>query len=183
MTSLFFEAWSATASNSDNKIGFAEHFSMASILPSVINPEYSLSARELSQDSNITFVEKRHVVNASKITLLKEQAISIGVKQPTCVVCVISLFWKQLFSASRSRVGIKSMPSFLLQAVNLRKKSIPPLPTNSLGNILIMSCAVIEEEVMKSLELDGLITSSRKGLHDSSKFPWKHPCHGEDCLS
>ncbi|KAM7271903.1 hypothetical protein ACFE04_031117 [Oxalis oulophora] len=121
--STFIKAWSDTSLNSDNTpaISYSD-FSMASILPA------SLSRTPYSVPPNLA-VQKRYVFDKCKISLLKEKAIREGVMDPTRVECVSSLLWKCLISAkSRFRVESTQLSSIFNQLVNLRTRSIPPLP-------------------------------------------------------
>ncbi|KAM7270685.1 hypothetical protein ACFE04_029899 [Oxalis oulophora] len=167
----FINAWSATALNYPDDVDpvcFAD-FSLPSILPAVKPsrvPKFKLSIDQ----SKLT--GKRYVFNSAKMSLLKEKAISEGVKKPTRVECVCSLLWKCLMTATRSRLGIET-PSIFIQVVNLRRRTIPPLPSNSVGNMLTTFIASREET--KITNLNDLILNLRRGLHEIAHFGWGKP--------
>ncbi|KAM7262998.1 hypothetical protein ACFE04_000681 [Oxalis oulophora] len=168
--STFINAWSATTLDYPDDVDpvcFAD-FSLPSILPAMkpsLVPQFKLSIDE----SKLTV--KRYVFSSAKMSLLKEKVISEGVKKPTRVECVCSLLWKCLMAASRSRFEIET-PSIFIQAVNLRRRTIPPLPSNSIGNMFTTFIASREET---KTNLNDLILNLRRGLHEIAHFGWGKP--------
>ncbi|XP_071724911.1 epi-neemfruitin B 7-O-acetyltransferse L7AT-like [Rutidosis leptorrhynchoides] len=159
---LFISAWSSTCSFSDDTKKFAADFSMSSAFP-------AMDLASVPQPFNLTegdFTMKRYVFDAAKIALLKKKAISEGVLQPTRVECVNSLIWKCAVAASRSRLG-DDRPSIIMQPVNLRKRIVPPLPENSIGNIFLPAVAEIEDS--DGFELQDLIANMKRGVQDASE--------------
>ncbi|KAM7271527.1 hypothetical protein ACFE04_030741 [Oxalis oulophora] len=161
--STFIKAWSAITLNPNNvdPICFAD-FSLSSNLPT-LNPS-SLPTLGISIEIESNIVLKRYVFEKSKIDQLMKKAISEGVKKPTRVECVSALLWKCLMATSRSRFGVER-PSTFIQAVNLRSRTIPPLPLNSIGNMVTS----FFETAKETTNLNDLITNLRRGLRETSK--------------
>ncbi|KAM7274452.1 hypothetical protein ACFE04_016318 [Oxalis oulophora] len=159
---LFVNSWAATTSRSDVTKTFSD-FSMSSFLP-LMDPASVTNPFEAREDQLIT-KSNRYVFDESKLALLKEKAVSQGVENPTRVECVSGLFWKCAMAASRSRLG-DERESIFMQPVNLRKRFVPPLPENSIGNIFTLALADIEDT---EIELHGFITNIRRGIQDASE--------------
>uniref|UniRef100_A0A2N9G120 Uncharacterized protein n=1 Tax=Fagus sylvatica TaxID=28930 RepID=A0A2N9G120_FAGSY len=129
--STFFQSWTATAR------GYGE----------VVLPELLIGGR--------------FVFDASKIASLKAKiASAIGQRPPTNVEIVLALIFKCAMAASMSNSG-RSVTSVLSQVVNLRKRMVPPLPENSIGNLL-WSYQVFSKD--SEIELHELVAKMRKGL-------------------
>ncbi|KAM7270736.1 hypothetical protein ACFE04_029950 [Oxalis oulophora] len=159
--STFVKAWSAITLNPNNvdPICFAD-FSLSSNLP-MVNP-YSLPNLGFSIESN--FALKRYVFDKFKMNKLMKKVINEGVKKPTRVECVSALLWKCLMATSKSRFGVER-PSTFIQTVNLRSRTIPPLPLNSIGNMV----TAFFETTKETMNLKDLITNLRRGLRESRK--------------
>ncbi|KAM7267913.1 hypothetical protein ACFE04_010079 [Oxalis oulophora] len=162
--STFIKAWSAITLNPDNvdPTCFAD-FSLSSKLP-IVNPSSSFVLNNSGSSIEPNFALKRYVFDESKMNRLKKKVISEGVKNPTRVECVSSLLWKCLMATSRSRYGVER-PSNFIQTVNLRSRTIPPLPLNSIGNMAI----TFSETTKETSNLNNLITNLRRGLRETSK--------------
>ncbi|KAM7272145.1 hypothetical protein ACFE04_031359 [Oxalis oulophora] len=153
--SVFVKAWS----NPDDNTPI--DFSLPATIPRPVDPSSLPRIDRYPVDYN--FVEKRYVLDNSKISLLKEKAISEGVKGPTRVECVTCLFWKCVIrAASKSRNEVESRPSMFMQAVNLRTRIIPPLPLNTIGNMLGSLISTCED--LTKTNLSDLIANMRKGV-------------------
>ncbi|KAK2636673.1 hypothetical protein Ddye_031465 [Dipteronia dyeriana] len=103
---------------------------------------------------------KRLVFEASKIAALKALAVSESVERPTSAESVTALIWKCALNAARSNSGV-SRPSILIRAVNIRRKIEPPLPDNSVGNLVGFYTAEKDES---ETELNGLVSELRDKL-------------------
>ena len=82
------------------------------------------------------FASRRFVLNASKISMLKTQAASTDVPQPTLVEAVTALIWKCAMAASILNRGGFKKTSALLQAVNFCTRMKHPLPENFIRNLI-----------------------------------------------
>uniref|UniRef100_A0A2N9FW37 Uncharacterized protein n=1 Tax=Fagus sylvatica TaxID=28930 RepID=A0A2N9FW37_FAGSY len=104
---------------------------------------------------------RRFVFDTSKIAILKAKiAIAIGQGPPTNVEIVLALIFKCAMAASMSKSRC-SVPSVLSQTVNLRKRMVPPLPENSIGNFLWKFLVFSKDS---EIELHELVAKMRKGL-------------------
>ncbi|KAK1574952.1 hypothetical protein Q3G72_001294 [Acer saccharum] len=103
---------------------------------------------------------KRLVFEASKVAALKALAVSESVEQPTRAESVTALIWKCALNVARSNSGV-SRPSILTRAVNIRRKIEPPLPDNSVGNLVWFYTAEKDES---ETELKGLVREIRDKL-------------------
>ncbi|KAM3690786.1 hypothetical protein ACB098_09G150100 [Castanea mollissima] len=95
---------------------------------------------------------RRFVFDATKIASLKAKTAEM----------VLALILKCVIAASKSISGGLG-PLVLSQAVNLRKRMVPPLPENSIGNF-IWEFLVFSKD--SEIELDELVAKMRKGLID-----------------
>ncbi|GFS31934.1 hypothetical protein Acr_00g0020050 [Actinidia rufa] len=71
---------------------------------------------------------------------LKAKAASSFVLNPTRVEVVSACLWKCAMAASEEKSGFKR-PSLLSHVVNLRRRISPPLPENSMGNLIWIASA------------------------------------------
>ena len=155
--STFFQSWTATA-RGHGEVVLPELLIGGSLLPprdlSILpTPKVNLLAEKCTT--------RRFVFDASKIASLKAKiASAIGQRPPTNVEIVLALIFKCAMAASMSNSG-RSVTSVLSQVVNLRKRMVPPLPENSIGN-LIWSFQVFSKD--SEIELHELVAKMRKGL-------------------
>ncbi|KAG4391224.1 hypothetical protein GLYMA_05G144602v4 [Glycine max] len=87
--------------------------------------------------SEVLFVEndavcRRFVFEASEIDSLKAIVSSHNVPNPTRVEVVSALIYKRAVSA----LGLSFKTTSFRTAVNLRNRTVPPLPEKSLGNLV-----------------------------------------------
>ncbi|KAJ4710925.1 Transferase [Melia azedarach] len=135
--------------------------------PSALLPPREFSSLMLP-DVNFTkdkCVIKRFVFDAAKIAALQTISASTGVQQPTREEAVTALIWKCATNASRSNSGYSKL-SVLSQCVNIREKIVPPLPDNSVGNLVGYFVAQKDES---DIELQGLVHELRKETQEFSK--------------
>ena len=104
---------------------------------------------------------KRFVFDASKTAALKA-IVGDKVKNPTLVEVVTALIYKCAISASRSTSG-SSKPTLLLLPVNMRKRTEPPLPENTMGNAASLF-AVSTMEGESDIELHGLVGQMKESM-------------------
>ncbi|CAN4094077.1 unnamed protein product [Withania somnifera] len=109
------------------------------------------------------FVTKRFVFNASAIDNLKAMSTSPHIKHPTKVEVVSSFIWKCLIAASKEKnCSNKRCNSLLTHIVNLRKRAVPSLPENILGNLLWLSSA--KNTTKHDMGLPDLVNQVRKSI-------------------
>ena len=75
---------------------------------------------------------RRFVFEASEIDSLKAIVSSHNVPNPTRVEVVSALIYKRAVSA----LGLSFKTTSFRTAVNLRNRTVPPLPEKSLGNLV-----------------------------------------------
>lgn len=159
----FIMAWSATA------LGFSQallpDFSASFRFPPT---DHASSFQQSSVDvKRVNCVTKRFVFYASKIAGLRTKAASAIVDQPTRAEAVTALIWRcAVAAASRSSSSLQSPKlSVLSQSVDIRKKVVPPLSDDSIGNLVGYFAAHTDET---EVELQGLVAKLRKGIKELS---------------
>ncbi|KAI9095010.1 hypothetical protein K1719_026474 [Acacia pycnantha] len=159
----FIKAWSCTAIGcmTDSML---PKYVMESHFPSM---EFSEDPPPLEFKPALNCITRRYVFESSDITKLKAKASSKLVEQPTRVEAVLALIWKCATTASRINLGITKRRSKVGQAINIRKRTNPPLPETSVGNSLSNFIAETEETNDSStdiLDLQSLVVQLRKAL-------------------
>lgn len=124
-------------------------------------------------------VTKRYVFDASKIAALKAQAVSPLVQRPSRTEAVTALLWKCAMAAKKSNTGISE--HVLVQFVNVRKRVYPPLPENSIGNLILASSTAHAAEQSEKTELKDLVVQMRKGIAEFDEMVAKK-LGGDDSL-
>ncbi|KAL6191011.1 hypothetical protein ACLB2K_037404 [Fragaria x ananassa] len=162
--STFLRSWANTASGIGEKV--CPIFNAASITPPrdiSMTPPTLENLNKIRDDKSVT---KRFVFNGSKMAALKAKAPSLSVKQATKVEIVAALIWKCAMKASRTNFGSSSRLSALYQNVNIRNRTVPPLPKDSVGNFVGSFIATAEDT---EAELHGLVAELRKGIEEFCK--------------
>ncbi|RDX80999.1 Vinorine synthase, partial [Mucuna pruriens] len=98
---------------------------------------------------------RRFVFEGPKIDSLKATVSSHNVRNPTRVEVVSALIYKRAVSA----LGLSFKTTSLRSAVNLRRRTIPPLPEKTMGNF-VWSMLVDTSET----ELHELVLKMKEGL-------------------
>ncbi|CAL5194926.1 unnamed protein product [Lathyrus oleraceus] len=127
----------------------------ASIFPQKnlpIFPEYTLNIKK-------NMVYKRFVFQPSIIKFLQELASSSSVLYPSRVLVVKAWIYKHVVLS----MGLNFKTSSFQMAVNLRKRMIPPLSENCVGNIVWMSSMFADKEEM---ELKDVVYKIKEGLSE-----------------
>ncbi|KAJ4705930.1 Vinorine synthase-like [Melia azedarach] len=127
--SIFVKSWAATALDSVEVV-LPEY-----VTESVFPPDESLLHGPHVDASGVGYVTKRFVFDASKIAELRAKVASASVPKPTRIEALTALIWKCAMTVSRSNRGFSRL-SMISQAMNLRRMVVPPLPDNSVGNIV-----------------------------------------------
>ncbi|KAK4789321.1 hypothetical protein SAY86_020640 [Trapa natans] len=156
----FVNAWAGEARGMDSIV--SPDFCFSSMFP----PVDFLSALPevvMTKKANIT---KRLVVEPSRIAELKVRAASDNVPRPTAVEAVTALVWKAAATASRKNADPGSAPkkTGMSQIVNLRKRVDPPIPDDTMGNLMGYFRVETEDDAGAELKLPELVCLLRKGL-------------------
>lgn len=111
---------------------------------------------------NLNLVKRRFVFDSIRLGQLKEKAILSGVENPTRVQVVMALIYRCAVAASKATSGFLK-PSVLNQAVNLRKRIIPPFSERAFGNMAWFY--TIQTQAQESeLEFPALVRRLKAGL-------------------
>ncbi|GJQ91495.1 putative vinorine synthase [Tanacetum coccineum] len=147
---LFRKAWAAAARGSPERM--SQSFVASQVFPN--NPKYSWPSKFTNTESVIT---KRFLFNSAAIASLKAQPVSCtGVSAPrsgpTRMEATSSLIWKVVAKASSvvRSFGPQS-PHALFSFVNFRKRASPPIPYNSIGNLVRTATAICFPESQPDL--------------------------------
>ncbi|KAF2292835.1 hypothetical protein GH714_029251 [Hevea brasiliensis] len=155
--STFIKGWAAAAYGAHDE-AVLPLFEVSSIFPPQNLPFKMLSVK-FNEEKCVT---ERCVFQASKIAALQTKATSESVRPPTRVEAVTALIWKCATKASRSN-SKQSRPSVLAQSVNIRKRMEPPLPLNTMGNLMGHFASRARES---DIDLANLVVQMRKGMQD-----------------
>ncbi|KAK9707533.1 hypothetical protein RND81_07G203800 [Saponaria officinalis] len=153
--STFMRGWSDIASRSDDAV-IPEY--LASSLFPPMDSSISQHSLKLGMDRTATI---RFVFDASKIEELRTKGVSEGVSRPTRVEVVSSLLWKCATKASRANSGIKAH-SVMSQSMNIRRRTTPPLPDTTIGNLVGYYVAKMEDN-NDTITLRDLVAKQRQG--------------------
>ncbi|KAG8640040.1 BAHD acyltransferase At5g47980 [Manihot esculenta] len=156
----FIKGWAAAAHEAADEQKQLPLLYASSIFPPQNLPFHRMSTVKLNEDKCIT---ERYVIEASKIAALKTKAGSESVRDPTKVEAVTAFIWKCAMKASRSN-SKQCRPSALAQSVNLRKRMEPPLPENTIGNLMGHFASRATES--SEIDLASLVVQMRKGMQD-----------------
>ncbi|XP_021746722.1 BAHD acyltransferase At5g47980-like [Chenopodium quinoa] len=155
--SAFMRGWSSMASRSGNEV--IPEYGASSLFPPL---DSSITQYALKLDTDRTST-KRFVFDGSKIAKLKARAASEGVPKPTRVEAVSSLLWKCATKASRANSGSQTL-SVMSQSMNIRRRTSPPLPDTSIGNLVGYYVAKMEENNGDHItHLRDLVAKQRQG--------------------
>ncbi|XVE74855.1 hypothetical protein DITRI_Ditri12bG0051700 [Diplodiscus trichospermus] len=172
--SMFIKTWAAVAQGSSEVVSELEPLS--SLFPPMDLP---FRARKV-EFKRPNLATRRFVFDASKTSILKAQAASTDVPQPTRVEAVVALIWKCAMAASTSNRGGFTKPSLLYQAVNLRKRMKLPHSENFIGNFISKSIAQATPDCETKLE--GLVQKLRNGMREFNENSLRK-LQGSDAIS
>ncbi|KNA25517.1 hypothetical protein SOVF_006080 [Spinacia oleracea] len=156
--SAFMRGWSSMASSrSGNEV--IPEYGASSLFP----PTESYipgCALKLETDKTTT---RRFVFDGSQIEKLKARCVSEDVAKPTRVEAVSSLLWKCATKASRANSGSQTR-SVMSQSMNIRRRTSPPLPDTTIGNLVGYYIAKMEQNTdHKTHLLQDLVAKQRQG--------------------
>ncbi|XP_074303790.1 epi-neemfruitin B 7-O-acetyltransferse L7AT-like [Silene latifolia] len=153
--SAFMRGWSDIASCSGNRV-IPEY--LASSLFPPMDSSITQDSLNLRMDRTST---RRFVFEASKIAELRTRGASQDVSRPTRVEVVSSLLWKCATKASRANSRDKRY-SVMSQSMNIRKRTTPPLPSTTIGNLVGYYVAKMEDNNNNICMCD-LVAKQRQG--------------------
>ncbi|THG19521.1 hypothetical protein TEA_027427 [Camellia sinensis var. sinensis] len=159
--STFVKGWSATACGSKEVV--YPDFIATSLFPT---NDLWLRDSSIAMWGSLFKIGKcttrRFAFDASAIANLKAKAASNSVQNPTRVEAVSAFIWKCAMAASEETCGF-TKPSLLSHVVNLRRRTIPPLMENSIGNLIWIASAHCKARY-DELGLKGLVGKVREGI-------------------
>lgn len=159
---FFLKAWSVAARGVDRH----HHQFQPPLLDSALlfppkGMNMLMSGSSISKDKIST---KRFVFNATELNELKAR---VGIQNPSRVESVTALIWKSAMEAAKVNSGRDKLPqSIATHVVNLRDRTVPPLPNHVFGNLWQVAAAYLLEE-KKDVELGylaGLIRKAQKEI-------------------
>ncbi|KAK2978486.1 hypothetical protein RJ640_003240 [Escallonia rubra] len=151
--STFINGWASESSVCD-KTPVAPEFVISSLFP----PCDSLTTLAIELIPENDCVTRRFVFGASSIATLKNKAEKDNAVQPTRVEAVSTLLWKCATAAASNK-----RPSVMTQIVNMRKRFIPALAENSVGNF---SGYFLVENNGNEMELHSLVGKLKRGMKE-----------------
>ncbi|CAK9174037.1 unnamed protein product [Ilex paraguariensis] len=183
----FINGWSsASRAEMVNEAIHQPNFDLGSLFPPRTLPGLEISPPPFN--SEIKIVTRRFVFNGEAITKLKAKAEAQaqinnnGMEcQPTRVEVVTAVIWKALISAARAKHG-HLRASLLTHNVNMRQKTVPPMPENSLGNFLVAAIARFSADESK-MELHDFVGLVRDAARDAvAKFAKIPVLNGDEVM-
>ncbi|XP_065875958.1 BAHD acyltransferase BIA1-like [Euphorbia lathyris] len=153
----FINEWAAAAAAAT---GIRSASSPIKNAASVFPPQKFSFTKPPAKLKKEVYTTKRFVFNVDKIAALKARSVTENVKNPTRVEAVTGLIWKCAMNASRSNKD-HSRLSIFSQSVNIRRRTVPPLPEKTLGNLAGHFASQATES---EIELGSLVDELRKGL-------------------
>ncbi|KAI4382137.1 hypothetical protein MLD38_008136 [Melastoma candidum] len=162
---IFLKAWAATSRGEEPAV--IPDFSAPSMFPASDDMWLKDSAAAVGGLFIRTgkAITKRFQFNSSAIVALKDLARSSDIESPSRVEAVSAFIWKHAWAASRKQnSGEEKLATILAHSVNLRKRLTPPMPGNSLGNILWASYALYESDDSSEQSLPNMAAEVRKSI-------------------
>ncbi|KAJ7950103.1 vinorine synthase-like [Quillaja saponaria] len=150
--------------------------------PEVVPQSLPSSSENFVPPQDKKFVTKRFVFSASKIKELKDRVIHKIRKEednmfPSRVDVVLALIWKCALASALVSKSTSFRKSLMLQAVNLRTRTDPPLPESSMGNLVILFPMAVEKE--SDLELHELVSKLLTVKVRANKMKKKYQGHDD----
>nr|XP_043611289.1 stemmadenine O-acetyltransferase-like isoform X1 [Erigeron canadensis] len=135
---IFMKAWAAAVKGEPETI--SPSFVASDVFPSDPNLLLSHKPRKSSQ----LFSTKRFVFDSTVLAILKSQPVANNTSRgPTRMEATTALIWKAAAKASSEvKAFNQQSPYVMLSVVNIRKRSSPPLPENSIGNLFTPAVAL-----------------------------------------
>ncbi|XP_022850645.1 vinorine synthase-like [Olea europaea var. sylvestris] len=156
----FLKDWGLMAQGSSQEI-FPDYMAQ-SIFPQINSlPDEKHLFSDIKHFLKIAkYVPRRYAFDALAVSTLKAKSTSSAVKSPTRVEVISAFIWK-CFMAAKSG---SSSTSLLTHAVNLRRKTVPPLSENCFGNFLWIAAAQNSNE--NETDLRTLVSKIRESISE-----------------
>ncbi|KAL2506159.1 HXXXD-type acyl-transferase family protein [Abeliophyllum distichum] len=181
----FIDAWTS-ACRGDNTETICPVFNSPLLFPSrnIVSRDSETTMKTTkTKDSNIVFLDSETTMKTTKtkdsnivsrmfvfdkkaISSLRANAIrseESGKRQPSRVILVSALIIKALARVNQ-KIYEKSRGLLLSQAVNIRERTIPPLPKYSCGNFGALSLTECTEEQCRNMEFQDFVRFLRDGI-------------------
>ncbi|GJU32740.1 putative vinorine synthase [Tanacetum coccineum] len=142
----FMKAWAAAARGSPEI--HSPSFVAYEVFPNNPYLEFSMPASKLMTTKLLS--TKRFLFNSTALARLKSQSVacssaskSLNSRGPTRIEATSAVIWKVAAKvASNIRPFGPQSPHLFVSSVNLRKRASPPLPNESIGNIVDPTVAI-----------------------------------------
>ncbi|XP_047315544.1 stemmadenine O-acetyltransferase-like [Impatiens glandulifera] len=164
-TTTVIRAWAAEAEafmHHESILLVAPQLSSAAIFPPIDNLPMGKLADEFDKEKPRVVV-RRYVFSASKIASLKEIAVSEEVRSPSRVEVVSAFLWRRTIRTIKLKLGTHR-PLAIVWPVNLRARLLPPLGSDTFGNIAIPMVMEGQDESECEIKLSKLINVMRRGI-------------------
>ncbi|KAJ0510226.1 putative vinorine synthase [Helianthus annuus] len=157
---MFMKAWAAAARGSQDIL--SPNFVASEIFPNNPHLEHPSPSKIMATK---TLSTKRFVFDSTTLAFLKNQLIVMPSSghPPTRMEATTAVIWKAVAkAASKVRPFGPQSPHALFSAVNLRKRASPPLPKDSIGNLIDGAGAICFPK--RELHLPTLIGELRESI-------------------
>lgn len=173
--STFISAW---ANLTAGKERISPIFNSSSIFPGRKLPKFELGISRGQSINNVVggIITKRFVFNRNCISNIRSKLMKDHHYQynPTRVQLVSGLILRALLIVDQAKNNANSRASLILQTVNFRDKTVPPLPKHSCGNFCTFAKVQCSAEETINLGLEecvNLVTNAlRKTIADCAKI-------------
>ncbi|KAJ9182460.1 hypothetical protein P3X46_006455 [Hevea brasiliensis] len=141
----FLHSWAAVARGTLSSEVVKPNFTEASIFfpPRNPFPEEHLSLMERLWFTEANYITRRFVFDAKAIASLRVKARGEGEIKPSRVEALSCFLWKCCMASSMAISG-SPKPSILVEVVNLRTRTKPPMSNASIGDIFWWATAVAD---------------------------------------
>ncbi|KAH7545012.1 stemmadenine O-acetyltransferase [Ziziphus jujuba] len=160
----FLKAWSATARGINDDDRHQHQLQAPRLDSALLFPPKGMNILMAGSISKEKISTKRFIFNATKLNELKAK---VGIQNPSRVESVTALIWKSAMEAVKVNSGKEKLPrSISTHVVNLRERTVPPLPNHVFGNLWQVAAAFLleEKEDVELGYLAGLIRQAQKEI-------------------
>nr|AFF19204.1 BAHD acyltransferase [Erythroxylum coca] len=126
-------------------------------------PQNHLSLMESLWFTEANYVTRRFVFGAKSISAIKEMAKSKPESKQSRIEALSCFIWKHCMSASKAVSGSPQV-SILVEAVNLRTRTTPPMSSSSIGDLFWWATAASNNDDTKSTELPELANLLKEAI-------------------
>ncbi|XP_065871478.1 stemmadenine O-acetyltransferase-like [Euphorbia lathyris] len=153
----FFDSWASICRGNLNGIVHPNLEQASEYFPPRVSlPENHLSLMESLWFTEANYVTRRFVFNGQATATLREKA-EVKIKtRPSRIETLSCFIWKCCMKASKACSG-SVKPSILVEAVNLRPLTNPPMSNSSTGNVFWWAIAAADPGDEEKTELDELM--------------------------